>query len=96
MIESKVTEALIDNEWVAIAIDGELIEPRPAAVAVARTPAAARQKVYKAVKRGELMRQPCEVCGRAFVHGHHDDYSAPPLNVRWLCPKHHRSCHVHV
>lgn len=52
--------------------------------------------VAKAVKRGRLIPQPCEVCGfsgfcsdgRRAVHAHHDNYDEP-LNVRWLC----KTCH---
>lgn len=53
---------------------------------------AARTAVNNAVWRGKLIRQPCEVCGALEVHGHHDDYSKP-LEVRWLCPKHHTEHH---
>jgi ribosomal protein S27AE len=41
-----------------------------------------------------LVRGPCEVCGTTLnVHAHHDDYDAP-LNVRWLCGKHHSRFHA--
>lgn len=51
----------------------------------------AHNKIARAIKSGKLVRGPCEQCppgtvGR--VHGHHDDYSKP-LDVRWLCPRHH-------
>ncbi|UOF80573.1 putative hnhc nuclease [Caudoviricetes sp.] len=37
--------------------------------------------------------KPCEVCGTDNkVHRHHDDYSKP-LQVRFLCPKHHKAIH---
>lgn len=46
-----------------------------------------------ALRDGKLVRQPCEVCGSTErVHKHHDDYSRP-LDVRWLCPKHHAEHH---
>lgn len=56
--------------------------------------------VEKAVRRGILIPEPCEVCGatgimedgKRRVHGHHDDYSEP-LSVRWLCQKHHHEWH---
>ncbi len=49
--------------------------------------------VTNAVRDGLLARQPCEVCGATkMVHAHHDDY-AKPLDVRWLCPAHHRQWH---
>ena len=44
-----------------------------------------------AIKSGRLQRQPCEKCG-AKAQAHHDDY-AKPLDVRWLCPKHHGEHH---
>lgn len=46
-----------------------------------------------AVRRGELKRHPCEECGNQKSHGHHDDYGKP-LEVRWLCAKHHRWEHM--
>lgn len=53
----------------------------------------ARKLARLAVRRGVLIRQPCEVCGAERVEAHHDDYSQP-LNVRWLCPTHHREHHA--
>ena len=47
----------------------------------------ARQKVYHAVKKGLLKRQPCW-CGVVKVEAHHFDYSKP-LEVEWRCKKHH-------
>ena len=52
----------------------------------------ARRLVYWAVRRGNLQRQPCEVCGAPEVHAHHEDYSKP-LEVRWLCSAHHLAAH---
>lgn len=52
----------------------------------------ARQAVERALKRGDLERQPCEICGESKTHGHHDDYRQP-LVVRWLCNSHHRQWH---
>lgn len=40
---------------------------------------------------GKITKQPCEVCG-AVAQAHHDDYSKP-LEVRWLCPVHHKQEH---
>lgn len=48
--------------------------------------------VFHAVERGDLVKQPCEVCGADHVEAHHDDY-AKPLDVRWLCPTHHKAHH---
>lgn len=50
----------------------------------------------RAIVRGDLTHQPCEVCGkdnRWDVVAHHDDY-ADPLNVRWLCRPHHKQHHL--
>lgn len=55
-------------------------------------PAKAHGLVFQAIKAGTLRRHPCEVCGSENVHAHHDDYERP-LDVRWLCPHHHRLHH---
>lgn len=52
----------------------------------------ARALVARAKRRGELVPQPCEVCGDPKVDGHHDDYNKP-LKVRWLCRMHHMWLH---
>jgi Fe-S-cluster-containing hydrogenase component 2 len=50
----------------------------------------AHDAVSRAIHRGRLVRQPCEVCGtNQGIEAHHDDYSRP-LDVRWFCFKHHR------
>ena len=54
---------------------------------------AARMALNNAVRDGKLERLPCEVCG-APSEAHHEDYSKP-LEVRWLCPQHHREIHHH-
>jgi ribosomal protein S27AE len=46
-----------------------------------------------AIRDGRLKKELCEVCGSKTVHAHHDDY-AKPLDVRWLCPKHHKEWHA--
>lgn len=51
-------------------------------------------KCGNAIRDGRLIRQPCEACGEAKSQAHHDDYSKP-LNVRWLCTKHHAEWHRH-
>lgn len=52
----------------------------------------AHNLVAKAVKRGILVKKPCEVCGTDGAQAHHDDYTKP-LVVRWLCPTHHGEHH---
>lgn len=54
--------------------------------------ASARLETAKAIRRGDLVRKPCEVCGDHKVHAHHPDYNTP-LDVMWLCPKHHSEWH---
>lgn len=56
---------------------------------------AARQKLNRAVRRGEIERGSCELesptCDGA-IEAHHDDYSEP-FKVRWLCRRHHGEVH---
>ena len=52
----------------------------------------ARIKLRTEVAAGRIIRQPCEVCGEKKVDAHHEDY-AKPLEVRWLCRKHHMQHH---
>ncbi len=53
----------------------------------------AQNKVTNALRNGNLIRHPCEVCGsEKYIHAHHDDY-AEPLNVKWLCAIHHSKWH---
>lgn len=54
---------------------------------------AAHVSVGNAVRDGKMVRKSCEVCGAGRTHAHHDDYTKP-LEVRWLCPAHHRQWHV--
>ena len=56
---------------------------------------AANNAVGNAIRDRRLFREPCEACGSANVQAHHDDYSKP-LEVRWLCFKHHRALHGQV
>lgn len=48
--------------------------------------------VQRALVSGKLERQGCEVCGAPKVDAHHDRYDEP-LNVRWLCRRHHVKLH---
>lgn len=52
----------------------------------------ARILLGSAIKCGRIHRKPCEVCGSANSEAHHPDYSKP-LDVVWLCLKHHRELH---
>ena len=53
---------------------------------------AARKAVSNAVRDGRLKKQPCEVCQNPKAQAHHEDYSKP-LDVNWLCFRHHRERH---
>lgn len=54
----------------------------------------ARNTVNNAVRDGRLVQQPCLICGET-AEAHHPDYSRP-LDVVWLCDKHHREAHAIV
>lgn len=50
----------------------------------------------RSIRRGEIVKDSCSVCGiNKRVHGHHEDYSKP-LEVIWLCPKHHGERHKEI
>lgn len=55
----------------------------------------ARKQLLNAMKSGKIIKQPCERCGDLFAQGHHEDYSRP-LDVVWLCSKHHRERHLEI
>jgi len=49
----------------------------------------ARTAVGNALRDGKLIKGPCEICGDPKSQAHHHDYGKP-LDVQWLCFKHHR------
>ena len=53
---------------------------------------AAHLIMRNAIRRGELVRLPCCVCGEKKSEGHHVDYSKP-LDIVWLCKRHHLEAH---
>lgn len=53
---------------------------------------AAHILVANAVRDGRLIKQPCCVCGLEKSEAHHEDYEKP-LDVMWLCRKHHAEIH---
>lgn len=52
----------------------------------------ARIDVKNALTTGKIVKLPCQVCGEIKVEAHHTDYSKP-LEVEWLCRKHHLEVH---
>lgn len=54
----------------------------------------AHQMVFREIKKGKLLKEPCEVCKKSNtrIEAHHEDYSKP-LDVRWLCTLHHVKIH---
>ncbi len=55
-----------------------------------KTKARAYVGIY--LKRGHLKKTACVACGDPVVQAHHADYSKP-LEVTWLCRKHHTDLH---
>ena len=53
----------------------------------------AHHTLRQAIRRGEIKRGRCVVCGSFRVDGHHPDYDKP-LDVVWLCRKHHQRLHA--
>lgn len=54
--------------------------------------ARAHCKVARAIRKGILNKQCCEVCSNENVEAHHPNYNEP-LNVVWLCKQHHAELH---
>lgn len=55
----------------------------------------ARSIVGRALKSGALVRESCVVCGSQKSQAHHEDYSRP-LEIVWLCQKHHTERHLEI
>lgn len=57
----------------------------------------ARAKVRYSVRAGKLKKLPCQECGdtNGIIDAHHNDYSKP-LEVIWLCRKHHADLHRRI
>ena len=53
---------------------------------------AARHIFSNAIRDGKINKMPCFVCGNSNAEGHHPDYDRP-LDVVWLCIKHHKETH---
>ena len=56
---------------------------------------AAHNAISKAIMRGHIERQPCSKCGESMAEAHHPDYSKP-MDVIWLCDKHHKEAHANL
>lgn len=52
----------------------------------------AANAVSSALRSGKIIKKPCIKCGNKKVQGHHYDYNKP-LDVIWLCKKHHSEIH---
>ena len=48
--------------------------------------------IQEAKKMGIITKMPCEICGEINTEAHHDDYEKP-LQIRWVCKKHHEDIH---
>jgi len=53
----------------------------------------AHSAVRYALETDRLVKSPCEICGSRQTEAHHDNYSRP-LDVRWLCRRHHADLHT--
>lgn len=56
---------------------------------------AAHNAVALAIRRGDLKRLPCSICGATSTatYAHHDDYEKP-LSIVWYCGQHHGEHHA--
>jgi len=52
----------------------------------------AHKIVETALLSGKIIRESCARCGDRDSQAHHEDYSRP-LDLVWLCPKHHKERH---
>lgn len=52
----------------------------------------ARYALSNSVLSGKVKKEPCKVCGDVNSQAHHPDYNKP-LDVIWLCHKHHVELH---
>ncbi len=55
----------------------------------------AHNAVTRAVRKGDLIRQPCVRCGEVKSVAHHEDYDKP-LEVVWLCQPCHKQRHEEI
>lgn len=55
----------------------------------------AHKLVYTNIRNRNLKKDPCVICGNEKSEAHHEDYSKP-LDIMWLCKKHHYEHHVNI
>ncbi len=70
-------------------------EPSPPLSYPASIKIKATKLVYAAIRNGSLVKQACSVCGHEKAEAHHEDY-LKPLDVMWLCKRHHADRHIYL
>lgn len=70
---------------------GKAVETKHSKKRWEKVKALGRDKVYYMVRKN-LEKQPCCRCGDSKAEAHHHDYSKP-LDVTWLCARHHAEEH---
>lgn len=56
----------------------------------------ARSLVSRQIKKGEIKRGTCIVCkSKTNIVAHHEDYNKP-LQIIWICRRHHYALHHHL
>jgi len=53
----------------------------------------ARRILNNEIRKGNILKKPCEECGDIKSEGHHFKGYLFPLMVKWLCHKHHYLIH---
>lgn len=99
----RFTEKLMEPEWVIKERKRQREkEEKRRVLGLVKKPDSRKPKKNKAneimgnaVSAGRLTRMPCQVCGNQRSQGHHEDYSKP-LDVVWLCTRHHADRHIHL
>lgn len=56
----------------------------------------ARRKITYLVGKGKIKKHPCKKCGTLIVEAHHYKGYDYPLEIQWLCKKHHLKAHNKV
>ena len=85
------------GRYMSVIADYEFFEPESRGFLTdeeKRIRAQARGIVTKAIRKGDLVREPCERCGKVPGHAHHRNGYTDPLDVVWLCAMHHGMEHT--